>query len=75
MRVLLYITEKKELKKAKTETVGRYAAFIDYGDDSDGEDAHKKKKAKTVDSRISTCSFTSSSGFAYCIIIIDIEFD
>jgi hypothetical protein len=41
-------TEKKELKKAKQETGSgsRYAAFIDYGDDSDGEDAHKKKKAK-----------------------------
>jgi hypothetical protein len=44
-------TEKKELKKAKQETGSgsRYAAFIDYGDDSDGEDAHKKKKAKTVE--------------------------
>ena len=42
-------SEKKEPKKTKTETVGRYAAFIDYGDDSDGEDAHKKKKAKTVE--------------------------
>lgn len=42
-------TEKKEPKKAKPETAGRYAAFIDYGDDSDGEDAHKKKKAKTVE--------------------------
>jgi hypothetical protein len=40
-------TEKKEPKKAKPETAGRYAAFIDYGDDSDGEDAHKKKKVKT----------------------------
>jgi len=41
-------TEKKELKKAKQETGSgsRYAAFIDYGDDSDAEDAHKKKKAK-----------------------------
>jgi hypothetical protein len=40
-------TEKKEPKKAKSETAGRYAAFIDYGDESDGEDAHKKKKVKT----------------------------
>ena len=40
-------TEKKEPRKAKPETAGRYAAFIDYGDDSDGEDAHKKKKVKT----------------------------
>jgi hypothetical protein len=42
-------SEKKEPKKVKQETAGRYAAFIDYGDDSDGEDAHKKKKAKTVE--------------------------
>jgi len=54
-------TEKKELKKAKPTEGSRYAAFIDYGDDSDAEDAHKRKKVKTSETETETETKTKTN--------------